>query len=671
MEEIKFDTDFLNEFFIKETGKEKFTIEDLRKMWYCEIDGNDIQITQHDLDMLMSLQSVSLSKVNLSGLKFQNSNMNKLRLSKCDLKDFQILEGKIKSLQISECILDDNFITEMKQIKGLHELQLEGRVERNIEKIKKENPNFNDFPSMEKYKIWTDEKYLIPEEFDISKLPALEELQVLQIGQMKLKENAFENFGTFKKLKSLKLGEILKIDGENTKIPEIKGLESFTTYSGIENFNMIKNLTGINALTIYQKNRTIKNIKILREFNELTELSISEMSGVEKYLPQAQELKTLELNDCDISNLSFLDNYESLEKVSLDKNHLTEKNLDELQKLSERLENLSFDDTPIANILKNKTFKIQNLETLNKIKEILGIYFSEQEVLTEYDVFSKKVKDKARIPNKEVLETLIDTELIYNLKGINTIELENLEGLSEKVLEYIVKVGKVKLKIKSFEGLTQKTLDRLELNPEIQYLVDGDLATSEIDNTYYDLTDMRNILGVMETIKKSIPENATELQKFMSVYKAIGLLADYDCSGCINSEEYVEGGEKITRSLKGLLIEGRTVCVGYALALEKILQYVGIEAKMVSGYTYNDPNSGHEWNQVKIDGKTYNTDLTWDYKKIRSGEELKYCLKSDEEFYKNHTPGKLEKIEKCQCDYSKDDIQKALIEISSKVKENS
>ncbi len=306
MEEIKFDTDFLNEFFIKEIGEEKFTIEDLIKIWYCEIDGNDIQITQHDLDMLMSLPSVSLSKVNLSGLKFQNSNMNKLRLSQCDLKDFQILEGKIKSLQISECILDDNFITEMKQIKGLHELQLEGRVERNIEKIKKEYPNFNDFSSMEKYKIWTDEKYLIPEEFDISKLPELEELQVLQIGQMKLKENAFENFGTFKNLKSLKLGEILKIDGENKKIPEIKGLESFTTYSGIENFNMIKNLTGINALTIYQKNRTIKNIKILREFNELTELSISEMSGVEKYLPQAQELKTLELNDCDISNLSFL-----------------------------------------------------------------------------------------------------------------------------------------------------------------------------------------------------------------------------------------------------------------------------------------------------------------------------------------------------------------------------
>lgn len=670
MEEIKFDTDFLNEFFMKKTGQEKFTIGDLRKIGYCSIDGNNEKITQHDLDILGSLQSVNLSKVNLNGLMLQHSNMDRLSLSQCDLSGVQILESKINSLKIDECIFDDDFIIGMKQLRDLKELELKGKVERDIQKIIKEHPNFNDLPRMEKYKIWTDDEYLIPEEFDISKLYELEDVQVLQIGQMKLKENAFENFGKFKNLKSIELGEHLKFDEKIEEIPEIRTLKSFTTYRGLENFNMIKNLTGINALTIYQQDRTVKNIELLKEFNNLTELTISKMPGFEKYLPQAQKLKKLGLYECNISDLSFLENYQSLERVYLDQNNLTEEHLADLQKLSERLEGLSFDDTPIANILKNKEISIQNLETLEEIKRIFGIYTLKQRPLTQYDVFCTKVED-AKIHKKDTLETLITTGLISKLKGTNIIKLENLEGLSEKILEYIVKEGKVKLKIKSFEGLTQNTLDILELNPEIQYLVEGDLATSEFDNTYYDLTDMKNILKVMETIKKSIPEDATDLQKFMSVYRAIGLSTDYDRSGCIDSEEYIEGSEKITRSLKGVLLEGRAVCVGYALALEKTLQYVGIEAKKINGYAYNNPELGHAWNQVKIDEKIYNTDLTWDYKKIRSGEKLEYCLKSDEEFYKDHTPGITEIIEKCQYDYSKDDIQKSLTDISSKTKENS
>ena len=48
------------------------------------------------------------------------------------------------------------------------------------------------------------------------------------------------------------------------------------------------------------------------------------------------------------------------------------------------------------------------------------------------------------------------------------------------------------------------------------------------------------------------------------------------------------------------------------------------------------PRAGADvWNQVKIDGKWYNTDLTWDYIDIRYGNKLEYCLVSDEKFEKD------------------------------------
>ena len=62
----------------------------------------------------------------------------------------------------------------------------------------------------------------------------------------------------------------------------------------------------------------------------------------------------------------------------------------------------------------------------------------------------------------------------------------------------------------------------------------------------------------------------------------------------------------------------------------------GIDNRMIGGDVPGIPNSGHVWNQVNIDDKWYNVDLTWDAKIIHSGGELEYFLLSDEEFYKDH-----------------------------------
>lgn len=64
----------------------------------------------------------------------------------------------------------------------------------------------------------------------------------------------------------------------------------------------------------------------------------------------------------------------------------------------------------------------------------------------------------------------------------------------------------------------------------------------------------------------------------------------------------------------GALVEGKAVCEGYAEALQCLLQRVGIQSVEIFGYGIN-PSTGvgepHAWNAVRIDGKYYLVDLTW------------------------------------------------------------
>lgn len=75
------------------------------------------------------------------------------------------------------------------------------------------------------------------------------------------------------------------------------------------------------------------------------------------------------------------------------------------------------------------------------------------------------------------------------------------------------------------------------------------------------------------------------------------------------------GGTTNAHNAYGALVEGKSVCEGYAEALQYLLQRVGIQSFLVIGYSYNPETEkfeGHEWNVVKIDGKYYHVDLTWD-----------------------------------------------------------
>ena len=75
---------------------------------------------------------------------------------------------------------------------------------------------------------------------------------------------------------------------------------------------------------------------------------------------------------------------------------------------------------------------------------------------------------------------------------------------------------------------------------------------------------------------------------------------------------YVDGTH--AHNAYGALVLGEAVCEGYAEALQCLYHRVGIQSLLVLGNSVNPSTTspeGHEWNMVRIDGKYYHVDLTW------------------------------------------------------------
>lgn len=85
-------------------------------------------------------------------------------------------------------------------------------------------------------------------------------------------------------------------------------------------------------------------------------------------------------------------------------------------------------------------------------------------------------------------------------------------------------------------------------------------------------------------------------------------------------------------SAYGCLVQGKTVCSGYAKAFQLIMQELGYDCIYVTG----DAGEAHGWNCVFLDGEGYFVDVTWDDPDLKqkgfSYEEPYYnymCIDSD------------------------------------------
>ena len=99
-------------------------------------------------------------------------------------------------------------------------------------------------------------------------------------------------------------------------------------------------------------------------------------------------------------------------------------------------------------------------------------------------------------------------------------------------------------------------------------------------------------------------------------------------------------------NIYGALVNGESVCEGYARAFKYILDEMQIPCTLVIGKATNSEGKteNHAWNYVQLDGKWYAVDSTWDDPVIVGGgflsksSKYKYFLKGSNEFLKDHKP---------------------------------
>ncbi|GGN90130.1 transglutaminase domain-containing protein [Saccharibacillus kuerlensis] len=84
------------------------------------------------------------------------------------------------------------------------------------------------------------------------------------------------------------------------------------------------------------------------------------------------------------------------------------------------------------------------------------------------------------------------------------------------------------------------------------------------------------------------------------------------------------------------LTKGTTVCQGYTLLGYRMLTLAGIDTRIVEGRA---GGQSHAWNKVKVDGRWYNLDLTWDDPTPDRKNEVSYAyyLVNDELLSRDHT----------------------------------
>lgn len=135
---------------------------------------------------------------------------------------------------------------------------------------------------------------------------------------------------------------------------------------------------------------------------------------------------------------------------------------------------------------------------------------------------------------------------------------------------------------------------------------------------------------VTTIINSIIKKNMTELQKEKAIHDYLINTTKY------NYDNFKNGiYDPNDHSAYGPLILGTGVCDGYAKAMNLLLNKVGIESFVVVGIGNGTP---HAWNIVKINGKYYNVDSTFD-DPIGMGDILRYTYfnKSDSFFSSDHS----------------------------------
>lgn len=415
-----------------------------------------------------------------------------------------------------------------------------------------------------------------------------------------------------------------------------------TDYNKI--LNAIPNKVSLKNISLHDVKDNNFNIDIsnLERFIKLKRLDLSKLKfdfdrlGV--YLERDTDLKSLIISDCNVENLDFLDNARRSVEVDISQDDIDFKLL--TPQIARKHEMLS---------LRRRTTN-ESIETSYKGKN-------------EYDL--KPTLDLGMNIRAESLEEL--KSIIADADEMSDVDIEVSHDISVVEDIFLRHIDKVKsnysVTVSSFSQMTEERVDRLSRTRKLDSIkvIDKECNDEFISKRFtYTTEQYLELKKKVQEITGDIPRDLPELQKFMIIYRRLGakIAYDYGIVGKHKYSKYAKDNVDNSRNCVNGLIRNTCVCAGYADILYNCLREVGIEAYKVFGVA----GDYHQWNKVKIDGKFYNTDLTWDVPELVKNDDtrfLTWCLRGDDFFEKSHN-ATFGKSDKCLEDFDKKQIKEAL-----------
>lgn len=146
---------------------------------------------------------------------------------------------------------------------------------------------------------------------------------------------------------------------------------------------------------------------------------------------------------------------------------------------------------------------------------------------------------------------------------------------------------------------------------------------------YYDSANQEEILGaeVRRIIKDLDPEGKSDYEKLKAIHDVICEKVEYDQAD----------GSDSRRTAYDALVNGKAVCQGYSNALYRLLLEAGVDNRIIYGKATESSGVevAHTWNIVKLDGKYYYVDVTWD----DTGGTDDFFVRPRGEFEESHKAG--------------------------------
>ncbi len=213
-------------------------------------------------------------------------------------------------------------------------------------------------------------------------------------------------------------------------------------------------------------------------------------------------------------------------------------------------------------------------------------------------------------------------------------------------------------------GLTEEDIDRifcyvLADHPEYFY-VDGYRYTkySRMDKLIkitfsgsytYDSQECdarwKQIQEAAEALLARAPHGEDDYEKVRYVYETL-----------IRNTDYVLDAPD-SQNLYSVLVNGASVCQGYAKATQYLLNHLGIPCVLVQGQV--EPGEGHAWNLLCLDGEYYYMDTTWGDASYRQAEgdslqeegtpqvNYDYLCVTTRQLLRTHVPGQDVPLPEC------------------------